>query len=31
MSVAWDAMATAIAFLTIWDRIIIERNSVDNV
>jgi len=29
--VAWAAMATAIAFLTIWDKIIIERNYVDNV
>ena len=31
MSVAWAAMATAIVFLTIWDEIIIKRNSVDNV
>jgi hypothetical protein len=31
VSVAWAAMATAIVFLTIWDEIIIKRNSVDNV
>lgn len=31
MSVAWAAIAAAIAFLTILDRIIVVRYSVDNV